>query len=105
MVIITNPKAPSVEFKINSIHNAGRGLVVDGTVGDNDCQITVGTGSEITLIRPDLLEGVDWQPEVCWLWIVTGEWPPIHGRRQPEGATGNRKSQVATGDAGCRHQG
>ena len=54
-----------------------------GSVAGWQCHITVDTGSNITLVRPDVLAQsssvVNIQPVNNKLWTVTGKTAPIHG--------------------------
>ncbi|MDD9817374.1 MAG: RNase H-like domain-containing protein [Gammaproteobacteria bacterium] len=58
-----------------------------GTINGNSCEITVDTGSNISIVRPDLLSGVNpdlIQPVHSCIRTVTGERAPIHGKGQVE---------------------
>ena len=56
--------------------------MVDGRVGCRNCHLTVDTGSEISIVRYDLVQnmgGVNLQPQVGWLRTATGERTRIRG--------------------------
>ena len=79
------PQAPIEIFKIGSIYVGGNSLTVAGTVNGAACEITVDTGSNISIVRPDILSGVDQdliEPVNSCLRTVTGERAPIHGKGQ-----------------------
>jgi len=74
-------------FKTGTINGAGDSLTVLGTINGNSCEITVDTGSNISIVRPDLLSGVNpdlIQPVHSCIRTVTGERAPIHGKGQVE---------------------
>jgi len=63
-------------FKTGTINGAGDSLTVLGTINGNSCEITVDTGSNISIVRPDLLSGVNpdlIQPVHSCIRTVTGE--------------------------------
>ena len=55
---------------------------MEGSIDGRVCCITIDTGSDITIVRPDLVQRgrIDWNPEMEWMSTVTGERAPIHGR-------------------------
>ena len=69
-------------FKKGSIYHAGNSLLVEGNINGRLCCITIDTGSDITIVRPDLVQkgSIDWNPKAEWMSTVTGERAPIHGR-------------------------
>ena len=68
-------------YKTGSIYSSGgNSLTVSGSVDGKDCVITVDTGSNISIIRPDLLHRESSQLRDSWLRTVTGERAPIHGK-------------------------
>ena len=78
-------QAPIEIFKTGSIYAGGNSLTVAGTVNGAACEITVDTGSNISIVRPDILSGVDQdliEPVNSCLRTVTGERAPIHGKGQ-----------------------
>ena len=80
----TTPSSSQVSadvYKTGSIYSSGgNSLTVSGSVDGKDCVITVDTGSNISIIRPDLLCGESSQLKDSWLRTVTGERAPIHGK-------------------------
>ena len=79
-------KAPEHIFKTGSLFGGGGdSLTVAGTINGKPCEITVDTGSNISIVRPDVLSGVNQeliQPVNSCLRTVTGERAPIHGKGQ-----------------------
>ena len=68
-------------YKTGSSFNSCDGLVVDGAVGGTQCRITIDTGSNISIVRPDILqEGAQVLPVSSYLRTVTGATAPIQGR-------------------------
>ena len=57
---------------------------MEGNIDGRRCSITIDTGSDITIIRSDLVEkgNIDCNPGIEWMSTVTGEKAPIHGRRR-----------------------
>ena len=57
------------------------GLTLTGTVGGKVCNLTIDTGSTISIIRPDMLDGTEGkiQPSSNCLRTVTGDTAPIQG--------------------------
>ena len=56
-----------------------------GTINGASCEITVDTGSNISIVRPDILKDVSsdlLQPVHSYIRTVTGEQAPIHGKGQ-----------------------
>ena len=61
--------------------------MVPGMISGASCEITVDTGSNISIVRPDLLSGVNqdlFQPVHSYIRTVTGEQAPIHGKGRLE---------------------
>ena len=59
-------------------------IVLD-SIDDNDCAITIDTGSTITIVRPDVLSEEkrrSLQSVPGWLKTVMGEKNPIQGQEQ-----------------------
>ena len=56
--------------------------MVEGSVDGKACFIMIDTGSDITIVRSDLVQesSIDWGPEMEWMSTVTGEKAPINGR-------------------------
>ena len=46
-------------FKMGAIHGGGDSLTVAGTVHGRPCEITVDTGSNISIVRPNMLRGCE----------------------------------------------
>ena len=59
------------------------GLYAIGSVAGRQCQIIVDTGSNISIVHPDVLKraGLDVVPTAGRLRIVTGETAPLQGRK------------------------
>ena len=75
--------APKVVFKTGSIYNACDSLIVTGSINGRSCDVTIDTGSNISILRPDILtikDGPDIQPVQSCLQTVTGEKAQIHGK-------------------------
>lgn len=56
-----------------------------GTINGASCEITLDTGSNISIVRPDILKDVSsdlLQPVHSYIRTVTGEQAPIHGKGQ-----------------------
>ena len=65
------------------MHSSQDGLVLAGTVAGQPCNITVDTGSNISIVRPDMLNKTirdSLETSSQMLRTVTGEMAPIHGR-------------------------
>ena len=78
----TFTQAPTENFKTGVLHGP-ENLFVAGSVEEHPCQITIDTGSNISIIRPDVLskqEQIRIQPVTQSLRTVTGEKAPIQGR-------------------------
>ncbi len=78
--------APKEVFKTGSALGPCDGLVATGTLDGSGCQITIDTGSNISIIRPDVLRRGEikkrMEPVDSCLRTVTGEKTPIRGRIQ-----------------------
>ena len=75
----TNTEAPKVMFKTGSIHNAV--WILAGSINSKACDITIDTGSYISIVSTDLLTEEDQicvQPVSSCLRTVTGKRAPIH---------------------------
>ena len=46
---------PELIFKNGSIYYAGNSLLVEGSIDGRVCCITIDTGSDITIVRPERL--------------------------------------------------
>ena len=78
-------QAPIEIFKTGSIYAGGSSHIVSGTVNGAAYENTVDTGSNISIVRPDILSGEDQnliEPVSSCLRTVTGERAPIHGKGQ-----------------------
>ena len=78
-------QAPIEIFVTGSIFAGGNSLTVLGSVNGAACEITVDTGSNISIVRPDILGGLDQdliEPVNSCLRTVTGERAPVHGKGQ-----------------------
>ena len=71
-------------FKTGIDLSSSNGLIAAGRIGDHECQITIDTGSNVSIIRPDILERLrntlPVQPVESSLRTVTGATAPIQGR-------------------------
>ncbi len=76
--------APREVFKTGTSLASGDGLVAEGTVEGNRCRIIVDTGSNISIVRTDVLRQggsrVNLQPVSSHLRTVTGATTPIQGK-------------------------
>ncbi len=80
---MNNFNAPKFVYKTGSLSHAGDGLVVQGSINRQRCRITIDTGSNISIVRPDVLGDTiarTIQPVTSCLKTVTGEQAPIGGR-------------------------
>ena len=76
-------EAPLIVFKTGSIHDSCNSLILAGCINGKTCDITIDTGSNISIVRADFLTEEDKrhiQPVNSCLQTVTGERAPIHGR-------------------------
>ena len=71
-------------FKTGIDLSPSNGLIAAGRIGGHECQITIDTGSNVSIIRPDILERLTntqpVQPVESSLRTVTGATAPIQGR-------------------------
>ena len=69
-------------FENKSISHTGNALLLEGIVDGRWCCMTIDTGSDMTIARPDVVQkgSIDWNPEMEWMSTVTGARAPIHGR-------------------------
>jgi hypothetical protein len=77
--------ASEILFKTRQIGNLVDSLAIDGTVAGSPCQMIIDTGSNITIIRPDILRRcgeipVRLEPVQGSVKTVTGERAPIKGK-------------------------
>ena len=88
----TNIKAPEKSFfKSGSVRTATDGLTLMGTVGGKTCNLTIDTGSNISIVRPDVLDnpGEMMQASSNCLRTVTGDTAPIQGHGELEVGVGS----------------
>ena len=83
--LATNFKAPIVTevYKTGTIFGPCNSVWAHGTIQGKDCRITIDTGSNISIVRPDVLQRgtkTSIQPVSSCLRTVTGEKAPIHGK-------------------------
>ena len=74
--------APDI-FTIGTITSPGTSLFVSGSIDGYHCNIAVDTGSDISVVHPDILsqeKRESLQPASSYLQTVTGERAPIRGR-------------------------
>ena len=79
----TSNEAPKVVFKTGSIHNDCDSLNVAGSINGKACDITIDTGSNISIVKADILTEKDKlcvQPVSSCLHTVTDERAQIHGK-------------------------
>ena len=72
--------APISVFKAGTLDKTGDGLVVEGCINERRCRITIDTGSNISIVRPDVLGDRlthILQLGQSYLKTVTGERAPI----------------------------
>ena len=75
-----NLQAP---FEISSLHAGGDSFTVAGSINGCPCQITVDTGSNISIVKPDTLKTEDLEqikPVNSCLRTMTGERAPARGK-------------------------
>ena len=79
-------KAPTEVYKTGSLSSTCNGLVAEGNIEGSDCHITIDTGSNISIVRPDVLQRssatTSIQPVNSCLKTLTGEEAPIRGKGQ-----------------------
>ena len=76
-------EVPTVVFKTGSIYSTCDSLIVTGSLNGRGCDITIDTGSNISIMRADVLTNAKRyriQPVRSCLRTVTGEKAPIHGK-------------------------
>ena len=73
---------PVLKYLAGSIYAGGNSLTVSGTVNGAACEITVDTGSNISIVRPGGMDQDLIEPVNSCLRTVTGERAPIHGKSQ-----------------------
>ena len=77
-------------LKIGSVRAAVDGLTLAGTVGGKTCNLTVDTGSSISIVRPDKLDNLNVvQPSSHCLRTVTGDTAPLRGCGELEVGVGS----------------
>ena len=75
-----NSNVPISVFKTGSLDAAGDGLVVEGLVNNQQRRIIIDTGSNVSIVRPDVVgETVSMVQAHSYLRTVSGERAPIHG--------------------------
>ena len=64
IVINTICTSNAPEFKNGSIYHTGNSLLVEGSIDGRVRCITIDTGSDTTIVRPDLVQrsSIDWNP-------------------------------------------
>lgn len=77
---------PVLVFKTGSINGAGDSLMALGMISGTPCEITVDTGSNISIVRSDLsvINQDLFQPVHSYNQTVTGEQASIHGKGRLE---------------------
>ena len=75
--------APQDVFKTGAGLGPSNGLCAVGAIGGKRCQIIVDTGSNISIVHPDILKqaGISVIPTTGRLRTVTGETAPLQGRK------------------------
>lgn len=77
-------KAPSCIYKTGTISGGSDSLSVQGKVQGSPCRCIIDTGSNITIVRPDVVakvaKKINIKPVDCYLKTVTGEAAPVVGR-------------------------
>ena len=85
-------EAPKVVFKTGSIYSTCDSLIVTGSLNGRGCDITIDTGSNISIVRADVLANAERQciqPVRSCLQTVTGKKAPIHGEGDVHLEVGN----------------
>ena len=56
-------------FANKSISHTGNALLLEGIVDGRWCCMTINTGSDITIARPDVVQkgSINWNPEMEWM--------------------------------------
>ena len=77
-----NLLAPALTFNTGTLVGPGTGLTVSGSVGGYECNLTVDTGSDISIVHPDILKDqrVETLPVTPSFRTVTGEKAPMKGK-------------------------
>ena len=102
-----NSPAPKCVFQTGSI-NSCDGLIAAGTLNGRPCDLTIDTGSNISIIKTDFLtrdERANIQPVNSCLRTVTGEKAPIHGKGTLQVNTSSEhwKVNYVTSNVGSRY--
>ena len=90
------PEAPPFVLKTGSISALGDSLKVEGEIEDVVCQFIIDTGSNITIVRPNILKDVKFEQKIVpvetYLRTVTGETAPVSGRAKLKFRVGDFES-------------
>ena len=96
-----------MDFKTGTIHGNSGSLIVAGTINGRACDLTIDTGSDISIVRADVLSGEsqeEIQPVEGCLRTATGEREPLHGISQLELGIGSRRLPKTLWVAGIHDQ-
>lgn len=89
--------APTKTLKTGMMRGIADSLIVSGSIESSNCDMVIDTGSNITIVRPDVLGRVSKdvdigvQPVDRLLRTVTGETTPVRGRGKLTFQVGNLK--------------
>ena len=78
-----NSLAPNLAFNTGTLVGPGTGLTVSGTIDGYECNLTVDTGSDISIVHPDILQDQKvktLQPVTPSFRTVTGQKAQMKGR-------------------------
>ena len=94
-----NLLAPTLTFNTGTLVGLGTGLTVSGSVHGYNCNLTVDTGSDISIVHPDILQDqkVEIQPVTPCFRTVTGQRAPMKGRCNLTARIGSTKSPSLCG--------
>ena len=80
------PNAPTTILKRGMMRGFTNSLVISGNIEGASCDMVIDTGSNITILRPDILQRVSKDADIdvhtvnCLLRTVTGETTPVQSR-------------------------
>lgn len=99
--------AEKLDFKTGTIHGNSGSLIIAGTINGRACDLTIDTGSDISIVRADVLSGENQekiQPVEACLRTATGGREPLRGISQVELSIGSRKLPETLWVAGIHDQ-
>ena len=95
------------DFKTGSIYGNSGSLIITGTINGKPCDMTIDTGSDISIVREDVLSEDTWeqiQSAQEWLRTATGEREPLRGVSQLQLGIGSQELPETSWVAGIHDQ-